>query len=214
MPQAPSADESGSFIAEGDEVVGVEEVSTAVIAATVQPAVNVAFWQNHVPVLTALSFLANSADAAGDVTIDLNCEPPVIQPRSWRLQGIVEGQTRILDDLEVTLDGKMLSELTEGTRALATFTARKPDAAGQVLAERECELRVLARNEWGGSAGIPDILAAFVEPNDPAIATLLKMTSDHLRMAGRPDGLEGYQAPSKGRIWEQIEALWRAVAAS
>lgn len=182
----------------------------AAISATMQPSVNVAFWQNHVPVLTELTLVTNSEEAAGDVTIDFTCEPPVIWPRSWHLQGVTEGQVRILDDLDLTLDGKMLAGLTEGTRAIASFTARRRGEES-IVAEQHCDIRVLARNEWGGSAGIPDILAAFVEPNDPAIATLLRLTSDHLRMAGKPDGLEGYQAASKTRIWEQVEALWRAV---
>ena len=183
---------------------------SAVVSATMQPAVNVAFWQNHVPVLTELTVTANSAEALGDITIDLACEPPVIGPRSWHLQGVTEGQVRVLDELDLTLDGKMLANLTEGTRAVASFAARRRGDTC-VLTECHCDIRVLTRNEWGGSGGIPDILAAFVEPNDPAIATLLRVTSDHLRMAGKPDGLEGYQAASKARIWEQVEALWRAV---
>ena len=182
----------------------------ATISATMQPAVNIALWQNHVPVLTELIFTANSAAAAGDVTIDMVCEPPVAGPRSWHLQNVVAGQVRALDDLDLILDGKMLAALTEGTRAVASFTARRRQE-GTILAERPCDIRVLARNEWGGSGGIPDILAAFVEPNDPAIASLLRLTSDHLRIAGKPDGLEGYQATSKARLWEQVEALWRAV---
>ena len=182
----------------------------AVISAAMQPSVNVAFWQNHVPVLTELTLAINSEEAAGDVTISLTCEPPVIGPRTWHFQGVIKGQVRVVDDLDLTLDGKMLTRLTEGTRAIASFTARR-SGEESVVAEQHCDIRVLARNEWGGSAGIPDILAAFVEPNDPAIATLLRLTSDHLRMAGKPDGLEGYQTASKARVWEQVEALWRTV---
>ena len=39
----------------------------------------------------------------------------------------------------------------------------------------------------GRLGGIPDILAAFVEPNDPAVGKLLRLTSDQLRMAAKPD---------------------------
>jgi hypothetical protein len=78
-----------------------------------------------------------------------------------------------VDDLDLTLDGKMLAHLTEGTRAIACFTVRRRGEE-PIVAEQHCDIRVLARNEWGGSAGIPDILAAFVEPNDPAIAILLR----------------------------------------
>jgi len=206
----PSNETFGVSLANGALLVDSIVNSAATITATMQPAVNVAFWQNHVPVLTELSLTVTSAATAEDVIIDLTCEPPVIGPRSWHLQSVSEGQIRVLDDLDLTLDGKMLTRLTEGTRAVASFTARR-SGEESIVAERHCDIRVLARNEWGGSAGIPDILAAFVEPNDPAIATLLRLTSDHLRMAGKPDGLEGYRAASKTRIWEQIEALWRAV---
>jgi very-short-patch-repair endonuclease len=159
--------------ARGDRsgVLGI--IPAAVISATMQRAVNVALWQNHVPVLTELTLMANSPEAAGEIAIDLTCEPPVIGPRSWHLQGVAEGQ--------------------------------------EILAELKCDIRLLAHNEWGGSAGIPDILAAFVEPNDPTVSKLLHLTSDHLRTTGKPDGLEGYRAKTKARIWEQVEALWRAI---
>ena len=183
----------------------------AIIAATMQPAVNMALWQNHVPVLTELSLTVTSAETGGDVIIDLTCEPPVIGSRSWHLQGVSEGQVRVLDDLDLTLDGKMLASLTEGTRTIATFTAKRQIGGEENLAELRRDIRILAPNEWGGSGGIPDILAAFVEPNDPAVGKLLRLTSDHLRTAGKPDGLEGYQVTNKARIWEQVEALWRAI---
>ncbi len=46
-------------------------ITPATISTTMQPALNVALWQNHVPVLTELTLTANSAQATGDVTIDL-----------------------------------------------------------------------------------------------------------------------------------------------
>ncbi|GAL98954.1 hypothetical protein AA0312_1073 [Acetobacter tropicalis NRIC 0312] len=45
----------------------------------------------------------------------------------------------------------------------------------------------------GGLSGIPDILAAFVLPNDPAIARILRSASEILRQAGQSPSLEGYQ---------------------
>jgi very-short-patch-repair endonuclease len=183
----------------------------AELSATLQPSINAALWQNHVPVLMELTLRAGTQEALGDVTIDLVCEPAVIGPRSWRLQGIGPGQVRPLQDLDLALDGAMLTGLTEGTRATALFTARRGGPDGEVVAELRRDLRVLAHNEWGGSSGIPDMLAAFVEPNDPAVAKILRLASDQLRARGKSDGLEGYQAPSKARVWEQAEALWRAV---
>jgi hypothetical protein len=181
------------------------------LAVTLQPAINMALWQNHVPVLTELALTSLPDATPGDLTINVACQPPVILPRTWRLQGVGAGQVRQIPDLDVTLDGTMLADLTESTRATATFSVHQGGPDGPVLTTLTRNLRVLAHNEWGGSEGIPDILAAFVEPNDPAVAKLLRLTSDKLRTAGKPDGLEGYQAPNKQRVWDQVEALWRAV---
>ena len=181
------------------------------LTATLQPAVNVALWHNHVPVLTGLVFTAAPTQAPGDVVINLACAPPVIRPHSWRLQGVGAGQARAVADPDIDLDGAMLAGLTEATRAEAVLTARRDAPDGEVLAVLRTGIRVLAANEWGGTGGIPDLLAAFVEPNDPAVAPLLRRASDQLRADGRPDGLEGAQATTKVRIWEQMEALWRAV---
>ncbi|WP_198384763.1 DUF3320 domain-containing protein [Roseomonas sp. KE2513] len=170
-----------------------------------------ALWQNHVPVLTELTLNAGDAEDLGDVTLSFFCEPAVIAPRDWRLQGVTRGQVRVLSELDLTLDGPYLASLTEGTRATATFTVRRAGPEGEVPAELRRDLRVLAHNEWGGAEGIPDLLAAYVEPNDPAVARILRLASDNLRARGKPDGLEGYQQGRKPRVWEQAEALWRAV---
>ncbi|MBP0447449.1 DUF3320 domain-containing protein [Roseomonas sp. SSH11] len=183
----------------------------ATLSASLQPSISVALWQNHVPVLTELTLRAGSAEDLGDVTLRISCDPPVIGARDWRLQGVSRGQVRVLSDLDLTLDGPLLADLTEGTRGTATLTARRGGPEGEVLAELRRDLRVLAHNEWGGTQGIPDILAAFVEPNDPAVARVLRLASDDLSARGRPDGLEGYQEGRKPRVWEQAEALWRAV---
>ena len=179
------------------------------LSLAIQPAVSVALWQNHVPVLSELVFRAGD-EAPGEVEISLFCDPPVIRPRTWRLAGVAAKQIRSIADLDIGLDGPFLSSLTEATRAVVHVAAT---ANGTMLAEIQQDVRILAHNEWGGCAGIPDILAAFVEPNDPAVARILRATSDKLRGAGKPDGLEGYQSGNKQRVWEQAEALWRAICA-
>jgi very-short-patch-repair endonuclease len=183
----------------------------AELFTVLQPAINAALWQNDVPVLSELRLSANDSEPLGNVRIDLDCRPPVIQQRCWHVQAVEAGQIRLLTDLEVPLDGKFLNCLTEATRATVTVTARKDEPDGELLAVLQKEIRVLAFNEWGGTGGIPDILAAFVEPNDPAVAKILRLASDQLRALGKCDSLEGYQAATKARLWEQADAIWRAI---
>ena len=177
------------------------------ITARFQSALNAALWQNHVPVLSELALSNDAGEAIGDVEIELGCTPPVLRTRTWRLAGVGPGQVRVLGDLDVPVDGPFLSGLTEATRGTVSLTAR---SGGTVVAEFTQDIRILAFNEWGGTAGIPDILAAFVQPNDPAVARIIRDASDLLRASGKSDSFEGYQG-NKTRVWEQAQAIWTAV---
>jgi very-short-patch-repair endonuclease len=178
------------------------------LSATVLPAINVALWANHVPVLSELSLGNDTADRLDDVEIEVESIPPAVRSRSWRLAQVSSGQMCVLKDLDIKLDGPWLASLTESVRGTVIFRAK---CGERLLVEVEREVRFLAHNEWGGSAAIPDVLAAFVEPNDPAVPVVLRKASDLLRAQSKPDSLEGYQATSKQRLWEQAAAIWSAV---
>ncbi len=198
-----------------DDVTAPEHLNpdaTPLVALTVglQTAINTALYANNVPVLTELSLANTGSDALGDIVVDLTCDIPAMRAKTWRLAQVAAGQVRTVSDLDVGLDGPWLSAVTESVRGVVTITARVGE---RVLAEAKRDVRFLAHNEWGGNAAIPDLLAAFVEPNDPAVPAVLRAASDRLRAAGKPDGLEGYQATTKARLWEQAAALWSAVCA-
>jgi hypothetical protein len=180
------------------------------LTARFQPALNAALWQNHVPVLSELAVVNTGEEPLGAIEIELKSEPPVLRPRTWRAAGLAPGQTRNFDDLDVSVDGAFLSELSEATRGTVSLAVRR---GGEIVDELTRDIRILAFNEWGGTSGIPDILAAFVQPNDPAVASLLHAASDLLRARGKADSFEGYQGGSKTRVWEQAQALWNAVCA-
>lgn len=174
-----------------------------------QEAVNASLWENSVPLLEELAFDNKSANTYPVVEITIASQPPFLIPRSWMLQQVGPEELRILNDRDLTLDGSLLSAQTEASKATVTVTAL---AGEQELARTTRDIRMLARNEWGGLSGIPDILAAFVLPNDPAIARILRNASEILRQAGQSPSLEGYQG-DKTRVWAQAQALWCAICA-
>ncbi|MDT7953705.1 MAG: DUF4011 domain-containing protein, partial [Acetobacteraceae bacterium] len=190
-----------------DGPTGLEPPVRARIVSRFQPALNAALWQNSVPVLSEMSIVGTSDTPIGDIEVELSSSPPVLRPRAWRIAGFGPDQVRIIEDLEIGLDGPLLAGLTEATRGSVTLVAR----SGQdVLVEARHEIRILAHNEWGGTQAIPDILAAFVQPNDPAVASILHAASNLLRASGKVDSFEGYQG-NKTRVWEQAQALWNSV---
>ena len=80
------------------------------------------------------------------------------------------------------------------------------------LARHEQTVELLPRNQWGGLSHLPDMVAAFVQPNEPAVERVLKQTAEVLRKHGKNPALDGYRGGSK-RAWELTSGLWSAVVA-
>ncbi|MFT8716798.1 DUF4011 domain-containing protein [Gluconobacter potus] len=190
-----------------DDADTAPPVKMPLLQVAMQEAVNASLWENSVPILEELAFDNQTDHDYPVVEIAISSEPPFLMPRSWMLQQVGAGELRVLSDRDLTLDGPLLSAQTEASKAVVTLVAR---AGEQELARTTRDIRILARNEWGGLSGIPDILAAFVLPNDPAIARILRNASDIMRQAGQSPSLEGYQG-DKTRVWAQAQAIWCAI---
>lgn len=170
--------------------------------------VSFALHQNSVPVLLDLSVENDTDTAVEDVTLSLTATPDFFRPRTWRLSKLSPGQRRPIDDRDLLLDGGHLSRLTEAEKGLVRLELRKGD---DLLAELDLPVELLARNQWGGLNQFPEVTAAFVCPNDPAVDRILKKTSDLLLKAGKAPALQGYETGGKRRVWEIMSGLWQAV---
>jgi very-short-patch-repair endonuclease len=144
------------------------------------------------------------------MTLRLIAEPAIFAPRSWTIDRIESKTETRIRDRRVSLAGGLLDGLTERIRADVTIELLKGD---EVLVREGRTIIALARNEWGGATAMPELLAAFVMPNDPAIAPLLKDASRALEARGASGSLDGYQQRSRARAWELVAATWAAVAA-
>jgi len=112
--------------------------------------------------------------------------------------------------LEIPLHWKELASLTEGVNGL--LLAELEDAEGRVLLTQERQLRLLAFDQWQGTGMMPELLAAFVTPNHPRIAGVLRRAADLLASWGEPSFLNEYQSRSPDRVRKQAAALYGALS--
>jgi len=178
------------------------------IEAIVSPKTGFASHQNAVPLLRALSVTNYGALAYGDLTLVLSGDLAFVEPRTWRLDRLGPGDTLRMADRDVRLSAAFLNDLTESIAANMTIRLVH---AGVDLAVASFPVELLARNQWGGAGSMPDLLAAFVMPNDPAVDRVLKGASDVLRRARKDDQVNGYESRSRTRSWELVSALWSSV---
>lgn len=182
--------------------------SNLTIKCAFAPKVSFALHQNSIPVLLELS-VENSGDQTWeDLVLSLNSIPPFFRLRDWRISKISPQQRYAITGLDLNLDGAQLFRLTEAEKSQAAFELRQGET---ILCRLEQPVELLARNEWGGLNQFPELAAAFVRPNDPAVDRVLKKSADFLHQAGKESAFEGYKTGGKLRVWEIMAALWQAV---
>src|SRR6202790_5664147 len=126
----------------------------------------------------------------------------------WRIDELADGKSIPVLNPDVQLDAGYLNKLTEAVRGSLQLTLREAETD---IARESFEIRLLPPSQWSGTDPAPELLAAFVRPNDPAIDQMLRVAATKLEAAGRSTALDGYVSASKARVWEMAEAIWAAL---
>jgi very-short-patch-repair endonuclease len=170
------------------------------------PKVSLALHQNAVPLLRELTVENRGRSPVENVVVTLASEPSFLIPRTWRIAAIGPGQRYHVTDRDVQLDAGHLARLTEAETISAMCAAR----AGEQMDEARSSFELLPRNQWGGIGHVPEMVAAFVQPNDPAVDRILKSAAETLERFGLPRALDGYKGGPK-RAWEIASAIWTSI---
>ena len=169
---------------------------------------NYVAWQNARPLLRRVTIDNTQGVELASLTLELKAVPPFVRDRRWTIDRIRAGEKLSLREVELEIDPAQLAGLDEAVRGVLAFELRQRERTLQTLNH---ELRVLARDEWGGFNSMGELLPAFVTPNDPALASLLRSAADVLGQHGHRVGLDGYQSGDPNRAYMLAAALWSAV---
>lgn len=169
---------------------------------------NLADYQNAVPVIRELKIVNETSQRFRELVLTLTSSPEVFKPTTWHIDSLGAEAQQQIAGLDLVLDGALLARLVEAEKATLTFSLR---ASGEEIATAESVLELLPRMQWGGLSHIPDMTAAFVQPNDLAVERLLRQAAEVLRKSGKSPALDGYNGGAR-RAWEIASAIWGAMA--
>jgi len=189
----------------------MSEISEGIISieGSIAPRITFASQQNDIPLISDLLIRNDTEEEIENVILSLSCEPAVVGAREWKIDRLNPNSEIRVKDRQVPLSGSQLSELSERINASLLFSLKAGD---RTLAELRRPLTALARNEWGGAAYMPELLAAFIMPNDPVISTIIKSAGESLRSAGEQPYIDGYQSRQRTRVWQITSAIWSAIS--
>jgi hypothetical protein len=186
-----------------------EDVQRILVKATLAPKITFASHQNSVAILRDLEIENLGDGMLEDLIVEISADPAFLISKHWTIDRIAPGRSAQVLDRDVELNAALLLETHESLSGNVRIMVLRD---GEMLAEQRIPIEVLARNEWGGAAAMPELLAAFVTPNDPAVDEVLKNASRVLAQAGKSDAINGYESKSRTRVWELASAVWSAVA--
>lgn len=161
--------------------------------------------------------------ACDGLEVRLACDPVavgarslrLVEDRAWPLSGTIRpGQSVDIDPGELRIDAGLLAGLTEAvetTLRLTLSAAAEPGAGAPPAAAVERRVSVLPHDHWGGESRQPELLAAFVRPNEAHTESLVRQAAAALGDAGHGSQVDGYQSRTRERPYLMGAALWNAV---
>lgn len=185
-------------------------VKDPAISADIAGSFTYASYQNAIPVIRSIRIENSDGRHHENVRVDLSSSPAFLRAKTWVVDRLAPGDSLPFGDRKVDLDADYLAGLNEAERGEITLRLSTGDA---VLDEQRFPVRLLARDEWGGVADMAQLLPAFVMPNDPSVARILRSAADRLAEHGHPSGLDGYQSGDPQRTYMLSAAIYSAIAA-
>ena len=170
--------------------------------------VNFASAQNDVAIIERLEVDNRTEEALTDVRITLRAAPPIVREKVWTIDRIGSEEEFAVRDISTPLDIERLAGLDEAELGELEF---RLEAKGRPTIIDRCRIDLLARDEWGGVRDMAQILAAFVSPNDPAVAVVVKDAARLLQSAGHDGSMNGYQSGDPRRAYLMAASIWSAV---
>ncbi|MGE5465537.1 MAG: DUF4011 domain-containing protein [Methanocella sp.] len=175
------------------------------------PTVSYASYQNNVPLLRNLSLTNATDEPLQDIQVDIRCEPDFAEAMRLKFERLDPNETRRIEALDHKFRHHYLAELNEAERGRVIVAV---SAGGVDVCRANHAVDVLAYDQWAGTRIIPELLAAFSLPNNPAIDRLIFQASELLAKVGDGRSMNGYQSKNREDVWAQVSAIYSAIGSA
>lgn len=173
------------------------------------PLINFAMQQNHAVVLREIKISNDSEDNLENISVSFSFDPDFGSIETLHIDILPAGAETRLSDIPLRISTSFLSNLTERITGQIKVTLATADTN---LVTEICEIVLLSFDQWGGSAVLPEMLAAFVTPNYPVITPIIKRAAEILGVWTSSSALDEYQTRDPDRVKKQMAAVFESIA--
>ncbi len=174
----------------------------------INPRINLAAEQNGVPVVRQLVLQNLGETTVRDIVVTVSADPDFAEPWTARVEELCEGQSHEFTGVDLAISTASLLQRTERQSGHLVVSAHVGE---ELLVSQRLDIELLAPTEWAGSGVLPELLAAFVMPNDLALGAVLKRASELVEQSTGSSSLDGYQSRDRERVTAIVGAIFEAV---
>lgn len=178
------------------------------ITGQMNTSINFAMQQNYVPVIRSLVVNNESEHALKNLSLKITFEPAFAREYTLALGELEAGKSVEISPVKLLLSTEFLFSLTE--KMLGTILAELYEGE-ECIGRLERRIELLAYDEWSGLLTMPEIIAAFVTPNHPRIAAVLKQAAGYLGQWTKRPEFTGYQTQNPNSVKLQMAAVYAAL---
>lgn len=187
----------------------MEQGYRAEISLDVRRVLSYAMAHNRIPVISRIE-VRSEVDVQGAVlALDVEDASGAIGAPERLNLDLRAGTPTVLTDLTLTLDPAAMLQVEEQRPGVVRA---RLEISGEVRAERSADVQVLAANQWTSRppALALEMLAAYVQPNHPAVTAFMGDVAARLQASTGDPSLQGYQSGPE-RVDDIVRAVYDAM---
>ncbi len=186
------------------------EESLGVISIQVEALseINYALFHNAIPVIRRVTLRNGTDKPITGATLEIVSQPAFCLPSQWPIDCLPAGEPYAMRRVALQPDVDYLASMTERVDGVLQFRLVKE---GDLLAQEQVPMTALAFDQWHGSGVHPEMLASFVTPNHPVLATVFARAAVYLSEWTGDPSFDGYQSHDADRVRKQAAALYCAL---
>ena len=178
------------------------------IEAEIVPVINYALQQNRINVIRNVKIINDSDIRIENVDLRIVSDSEICMPFEQHIEYIPENKSVELKNIKLTLNGAVLAAMTEKTSCVLSFSLLNN---GEIIATKDIEAVILAFDEWHGLGMYPELLTAFVTPNNPEISKIIIRATEILNEWTNDPSMNAYQTQDPNRVINQAAAVWASI---
>jgi len=172
--------------------------------------INYAAIQNKVPIIHQIKIENTSELDIKDFELRIGSNPSFIEGQRFKFEKLLSGEIRSFDQVQLNLgpNNNYFFDLNEAEHAQLHV---KITAPGFEEAIKIIPIDILAKDEWGATRGLPELIAAHIQPNTVEIDRIISEASRILKSSDSSLSMDGYQSKNRERVWKQVNAIYKVL---